>query len=116
MTQAFRNLLYREPRLYDLIFPEPANSVALMIRTAINRWAPVAPQSMLDVGCGTGQHLEISARLSQIVLESTCWSRTSHTPNLYGPALLFMSVTCGLCGLVVCLISSPASAMLGPTP
>jgi SAM-dependent methyltransferase len=54
-AQTFRNLLYREPRLYDLIFPDADHSIARMVWAAIDRWASVVPRSILDVGCGTGQ-------------------------------------------------------------
>ena len=58
---AFRSLLYREPQLYDLVFPDAEETTGRMLRTAIGRYRPGAPRSMLDVGCGTGRHLEALA-------------------------------------------------------
>jgi SAM-dependent methyltransferase len=60
-TPAFRSLLYREPRLYDLIFPDTDAPAARMVSTAIDRWLPARPRSMLDVGCGSGQLLQALA-------------------------------------------------------
>jgi SAM-dependent methyltransferase len=57
---SFRSLLYDEPRLYDLAFPD--DTVVPMCHEACRRWLPVAPRSALDVGCGTGRHLEALAR------------------------------------------------------
>jgi SAM-dependent methyltransferase len=57
-TEVFQSLLYREPRLYDLIFPDPDASTARMVSTAIERWLPAAPRSVLDLGCGSGQLLQ----------------------------------------------------------
>jgi predicted RNA methylase len=56
-TPAFRSLLYREPRLYDLVFPDIDQSVGKMVLTAIDRWLPAMPRSILDLGCGTGRLL-----------------------------------------------------------
>lgn len=58
----FSSLLYREPHLYDLVFPDTDETTATMVRTAIQRHLPGAPRSLLDVGCGTGRHLEAMAR------------------------------------------------------
>ena len=55
---AFWSLLYREPQLYDLVFPDADETLGAMVRTAIGRYLPSMPQSMLDIGCGTGRHLE----------------------------------------------------------
>ena len=55
---AFRSLLYREPRLYDLIFPDADQSIGRMVLSAIDRWLSATPQSMLDLGCGTGRLLQ----------------------------------------------------------
>ena len=61
-TPAFRSVLYREPRLYDLVFPDGDGATAAMLRMAIDRYLPAPPRSMLDVGCGTGQHLKALAK------------------------------------------------------
>lgn len=58
----FRSLLYREPHLYDLVFPDADETTGTMVRTAIGRYLPGVPRSMLDVGCGTGRHLEALAK------------------------------------------------------
>jgi SAM-dependent methyltransferase len=59
---AFRSLLYREPRLYDLIFPDADESIGRMVLTAIDRWLSAVPRSMLDLGCGTGRLLQTLAK------------------------------------------------------
>ena len=59
---AFRSLLYRQPRLYDLVFPDADESIGRMVRAAIDRYLPAVPRSMLDLGCGTGRHLEALVR------------------------------------------------------
>jgi SAM-dependent methyltransferase len=58
---AFRSLLYREPRLYDVVFPDSDGTTAKMVRTAMRRYLPEMPRSILDMGCGTGQHLQALA-------------------------------------------------------
>jgi SAM-dependent methyltransferase len=59
---SFSSLLYREPHLYDLVFPDAGEVTATMVRTAMDRYLSAPPRSMLDVGCGTGRHLEAMAR------------------------------------------------------
>ena len=54
----FWSLLYREPRLYDLVFPDAEETIGAMVRSAIDRYLPSMPRSMLDMGCGTGRNLE----------------------------------------------------------
>jgi len=68
MEPPFRSLLYREPRLYDLVFPDADGTLASMCRKAIRRRALGALRSALDIGCGTGRHL---AALAATVAE--CW-------------------------------------------
>ena len=60
---AFRSLLYREPRLYDLVFPDADGTLAAMLRAAVLRYLPWTPRSILDVGCGTGRQLEALSRI-----------------------------------------------------
>ena len=67
-SPGFRSLLYREPRLYDLVFPDVDRSVGKMVLTAIDRWLPAMPRSMLDLGCGTGRLIEV---LVQTIAD--CW-------------------------------------------
>jgi SAM-dependent methyltransferase len=62
MQPAFRSLLYSEPRLYDLVFPDADESLARMCREAFARYLPQPPRSVLDVGCGTGRNLEALAK------------------------------------------------------
>ena len=51
---AFRSPLYRQPRLYDLVFPDHADTTGQLVHTALRRYLPGVARSMLDVGCGTG--------------------------------------------------------------
>ncbi len=59
----FRNLLYSQPRLYDLVFPDADETIVKMVRAAIDRYLPAVPRSVLDLGCGTGRHLEALGRI-----------------------------------------------------
>lgn len=68
MEPPFRSLLYREPLLYDLVFPDAEGALAAMCWEAVRRYALDAPRSTLDIGCGTGRHL---AALAATVAE--CW-------------------------------------------
>ena len=68
MDATVRNLLYDEPWLYDVVFPDADDTTGRMCREAIRRFLPSPPRSVLDIGCGTGRHLE---SLSEIVAE--CW-------------------------------------------
>jgi SAM-dependent methyltransferase len=63
-----RSLLYREPHLYDLAFPDADEREVAMCRTAWTRFGPAAPGSVLDLGCGSARNL---ARLARVVPE--CW-------------------------------------------
>src|SRR5436190_18322903 len=68
MDPGFRSLLYSEPRLYDLVFPDADGNIERMCRDAFRRYLPASPGSALDIGCGTGRHL---AALSETIPE--CW-------------------------------------------
>jgi SAM-dependent methyltransferase len=63
-----RNLLYREPALYDLAFPDADEREVAMCRAAWTRFGPLAPRSVLDLGCGTARNL---SRLARTIPE--CW-------------------------------------------
>jgi SAM-dependent methyltransferase len=67
MDRATRNLLYDRPWLYDLVFSD-GDAIPDMCRAAFARYLSASPKSVLDIGCGTGRHLE---GLRQTVAE--CW-------------------------------------------
>ena len=68
MDAHVRSLLYREPHLYDLAFPDADEREAAMCRAGWIRFGPPAPRSALDLGCGTARNL---ARLARTIPE--CW-------------------------------------------
>lgn len=68
MDPRVRSLLYREPRLYDLAFPDAAENELAMCHAAFARFGPLGPRSVLDLGCGTAKNL---AWLARTILE--CW-------------------------------------------
>ena len=68
MDPEFRSLLYTEPHLYDLVFPDSDGSLERMCRDAFRRYMPAAPASALDIGCGTARNLDA---LAETVAE--CW-------------------------------------------
>jgi len=68
MEPGFRSLLYTEPHLYDLVFPDADGSLERMCRDAFRRYLPAAPASALDIGCGTARSLDA---LAETVAE--CW-------------------------------------------
>jgi SAM-dependent methyltransferase len=76
-TPGFRSLLYTEPRLYDLAFPDAEEQLGRMCEEASRRYLPVAPRSVLDIGCGTGRHLEA---LAKTVTE--CWGTDLLASNI----------------------------------
>jgi SAM-dependent methyltransferase len=68
MDARVRSLLYDEPRLYDLVFPDAGDSMGRMCREAFARYPSAPPGSVLDIGCGTGRLLE-----SLAVTIGECW-------------------------------------------
>jgi len=57
MEPTFRSLLYDHPHLYDLVFPDPNETLVEMCRATFKRYLPVPPTSLLDIGCGNGRLL-----------------------------------------------------------
>jgi len=57
VDERVRNLLYRRPELYELVYPEPNAETAAMCRRMFQRYLDRFPSSVLDVGCGTGRDL-----------------------------------------------------------
>jgi SAM-dependent methyltransferase len=68
MEPAFRSLLYDRPHLYDLVFPDPNETLVEMCQETFKRYLPLPPTSLVDIGCGTGRLL---ASLSASIPE--CW-------------------------------------------
>lgn len=62
MEPGVRNLLYRNPGLYELVYPEAGDETPAMCRRMFARYLPRAPASILDIGCGTGRDLASLAR------------------------------------------------------
>ena len=62
MDSRVRNLLYDNPRLYDIVFPDAGETELAMCKTAFSRWLAAPPQSAIDFGCGTAMNLERVAR------------------------------------------------------
>ncbi len=57
MLDQVTNLLYRRPGLYELAYPEPDLSTPRFCRTMFSRHLGRDPDSILDIGCGTGRDL-----------------------------------------------------------
>lgn len=68
MDASVTSLLYAEPRLYDLVFPDAAETELRMCLAAFERYAGSPPRSALDLGCGTAMNLE---RLARTIPD--CW-------------------------------------------
>jgi len=62
MEPGVRNLLYRSPGLYELVYPEAGDETPAMCRRMFARYLPQPPASILDVGSGTGRDLASLAR------------------------------------------------------
>lgn len=62
----FRSLLYAQPHLYEVVFPD--DLVGPMCREAFRRYLPAPPRSALDLGCGTGRYLATLAPTG-----AECW-------------------------------------------
>lgn len=87
MSPSFRSLLYTEPRLYDLIYPDAAGGAVQLCRKAWHRHGAGAPASVLDVGCGSGRFLEqlgdwIAERWGVELLESNVAHARSVLPDV----------------------------------
>lgn len=57
-----RNLLYRRPELYEAVYPERDEATPRLCQRCFERFLGGKPQSILDLGCGTGRDLEVLAR------------------------------------------------------
>lgn len=62
MDPETRNLLYRHPEYYELVYPEPDEATPRMCRRLFERYLTTPPASILDIGCGTGRDLDVLSR------------------------------------------------------
>jgi len=88
MKPGFRSLLYTEPRLYDLVFPDADDIGGRMCGAAFRRYSSAVPTSALDIGCGTGRFLEgLAASVAECwgvdLLESNVAYARSVRPHLH---------------------------------
>ncbi|MEG4810436.1 class I SAM-dependent methyltransferase [Microcoleus sp. F8-D3] len=56
------NLLYRQPELYEKVYPVLDDELAKMCQQMFGRYLQHYPSSILDIGCGTGRELNALAR------------------------------------------------------
>lgn len=56
------NLLYRQPELYEKVYPVFDDELAKMCENIFDRYLQHYPSSILDIGCGTGRELNALAR------------------------------------------------------
>lgn len=59
--ESFHNFLYEHPALYDEVFPDRISSGFFL--GALKKYGPKPTQSVLDLGCGTGNTLEVVVQL-----------------------------------------------------
>ena len=52
-----RNLLYRRPGLYELVYPDTDEETPKLCARLFDRYLGSPPASILDIGCGTGRDL-----------------------------------------------------------
>lgn len=57
-----RNLLYRRPELYEVMYPEADEATPKLCLRLFERYIGRIPSSILDVACGTGRDLAVLAR------------------------------------------------------
>lgn len=61
MDSELRNVLYRRPELYELVYHGSGDVVPKMCERLFERHLVSYPASLLDIGCGTGRDLEYLA-------------------------------------------------------
>ncbi|MFP4362746.1 MAG: class I SAM-dependent methyltransferase [Spirochaetia bacterium] len=59
MDQGLQNLLDENPELYEIVYYAPAEKTARLCKRMFVKYLPEYPESILDMGCGTGKHLTL---------------------------------------------------------
>ena len=62
MSPEVRNLLYRRPELYELMYPDTDEETPKLCGRLFDRYLDEPPSSILDIGCGTGRDLAVLSR------------------------------------------------------
>jgi len=57
MLDNVKNYLYRNPQFYEKVYPEPNDETPTMCRLIFDHFLSKFPNSILDVGCGTGRDI-----------------------------------------------------------
>ncbi len=57
MGKRIKNLLYRNPKFYEILYPEDDEKNPAMCERIFERFLSKTPESILDIGCGTGRDL-----------------------------------------------------------
>lgn len=68
MDSSVKNYLYRNPQLYEIVYPEPNEDTPQMCLEMFSKYLKNFPSSVLDIGCGTARDLEVISRYCQ-----DCW-------------------------------------------
>src|SRR5687768_8656006 len=61
MDSEVSNLLYRHPELYEVVYDGANHAVARLAEAVLRAQLGRMPESLLDIGCGTGRDLEYLA-------------------------------------------------------
>jgi SAM-dependent methyltransferase len=87
MNSKVKNLLYRNPQLYELVYPEPNDETPMMCRRMFSRFLAKPPRSILDIGCGTARDLDSLSRDGAESWGVDCLSETIGYAKLRRPHL-----------------------------
>lgn len=63
MHDDVRNFLYRQPELYEKVYPALDDELPDMCQRMFERYLQHVPDSILDIGCGTGRDLNVLSRI-----------------------------------------------------
>ncbi len=88
------NLLYRQPELYEKVYPVYDDQLPKMCQQIFDRYLRHYPSSILDIGCGPGRELNALARnLSDCVGIDYLPEMVRYAQSKY-PTLTFKRMIC----------------------